>query len=90
MVGVDPAFRAEIMLRGVGVELIDAQNVLPGDDREAFEFGRDSDCAPHPAVRTSAATRCVQTVREGDMKPDRSAVARSVGLLDVLIHRSVS
>ena len=58
---VDPTMPAEIMLRGSGVPLIEAEMLLAGGKAEGLPGGGQHHCALAPAQRTiaSAGTVCV-------------------------------
>src|ERR1043166_154887 len=76
MVRVDPAPRAEIMLRRAGVEPVGRQRLFAGLDRHATEIGRHRHRAAHPAIRAGAAARAVQSVGQFHPEAHGAAVAR--------------
>lgn len=84
--GVNPAFRAEIVLSRTGIELIQRQRIFTFEDFHAIEIGGNSDCSAHPAIGAGAAPRRVKAIGKFDAKAHRSAVAGAVGDLNIGVH----
>ena len=84
--GVNPAFRAEIVLSRAGIELIQRQRIFTFEDFHAIEIGGNSDGPAHPAIGAGAAPRRVKAIGKFDAKAHRSAVAGAVGDLNIGVH----
>jgi hypothetical protein len=73
---VDSADRAEIVFRGVGVELVAAEPVVTLDEGYVTNPSRYSNSSAHPAIRTVAAAGGIQTVCECDLELHNTTMAR--------------
>jgi len=75
VVRVDPAPGTEIMLCRVGVELIEAQQVLAFINRQVFQLDRCNNRASPPAHRAIATPWVNQTIRKPNREFDAAAMA---------------
>jgi hypothetical protein len=73
---VNSADGTEIVFRGVGVELVAAEPVFTLDEGYVTNPSRYSNSSAHPAIRTVAAARGVQTVCECHLELHNTAMAR--------------
>ena len=87
MVGVDPASRAEIVLRRFSVEFIEGQQVFPLDEFDTVKFRRHGNGATHPAVRAGAAPDGVKLVCQLNFELDRTAM--TCGAMDFCLFTHV-
>jgi hypothetical protein len=74
MVGVDAAFRAKVVFRGHGVELVKRQHVCALPDFYIGKVRRYRDRASHPAIGTRASASRMQAIFQTNMEADRAAV----------------
>ena len=72
---VDPTMPAEIMLRGSGVPLIEAEMLLASGKAEGFTSGGQHHCALAPAQRTIASAGTVCFFRNLKPRPTTMATA---------------
>jgi hypothetical protein len=86
MESVGTALRAEVMLCGAGIELIEIEGVFTLLNGNSIEFCGDNDSATHAAVRAIAASCGTETVAEPDREADGAAVAGRFGLGDIREH----
>jgi hypothetical protein len=77
VVCVDTATCAKVVLGFLGIEAVERQDILAFEDRYVLKFGRDRDGATHPAIRTGAAARRVETIGEPRDESNGAAMAPS-------------
>lgn len=87
---VDPACAAEIVLGGVGIELIEREGVLTRDEAKIILSRRDDDRSSHTAVRAIATARSRQTPAERDPKLYGAAVTGAFEFSLVFVHDDAS
>ena len=76
VVCMDAAARAEVMLRGFRVELVELEALFATNHFEARQGHRGDDCALPAANRAIAAARIDDAIGKGKLEHHRPAVAR--------------
>lgn len=84
VVGIDPALGAEVMLRGLGGELIQPKQLLPLQYPQSGQRNRGDHSTFAPANAAVASSRVDDAVRQIQLQHDGTAVAgRLVPRLDL-------
>jgi hypothetical protein len=86
MVSVDPAMRAEEVLRQSGIETVARQGVLTLKNFNPTHLYRDSDRTAHSTIRAGAAANCVEAVTERRLETNRTTVALAGPYIRVIRH----
>ena len=84
VVGVDAAVATEVMLCGVGVELVETQCLLALDDFDSGKRDGGDDCAFAPANGAVAPARIDHTIGEIKFKHHGAAMATEAMLRENL------
>lgn len=94
---INPAYRAEVVPRLSGVELVERQFVLALMHMDVIQVGRHCHSASHAAVRAVASPRTSQTISQHQSEPHGAAMAFGlqlaatvkVGWGQICLHESV-
>src|SRR5579862_190288 len=73
--GVDATARAEVMLCGVGVELVNGEQLAPFRDVDAVQVCRHCNRPAHATVRTGTTPRGTKPIRQPCREPHPTAMA---------------
>ena len=84
VMGVDATTRAEVMLRGVAVELVEAEQFAALGNIDAVQIRRHCNPPTHATVRTVTTPRGAKPVGEPHGEPHSSAMARAFAIHNVI------
>src|SRR5437588_11716345 len=87
MMGVDATTRAEVMLCGVGVELVKREQFAAPSNVDAIQIRGHRNRSAHSTVRTRTTPRRTKPIAQPCSEPHPTAMARAVDRIYGRLHR---